>query len=143
MRTDVLKVIHLNNFFNITKSNDKIIKYSYKEASKILLHNIRIRWLQFIHAKTSQHFPVYLSEPKTKMLNKNQHYGYIHQIVPQLDKVIEYNVEEMGTKTTSELCFNMIIPTQDVMQYFMQWQRYRKYWWSSVSTFLFVHSKDP
>ncbi|XP_013143646.1 PREDICTED: DNA polymerase subunit gamma-2, mitochondrial [Papilio polytes] len=134
MRTDVLKVIHLNNFFNITKSNDKIIKYSYKEASKILLHNIRIRWLQFIHAKTSQHFPVYLSEPKTKMLNKNQPYGYIHQIVPQLDKVIEYNVEEMGTKTTSELCFNMIIPTQDVMQYFMQWQRYRKYWWSSVTT---------
>ncbi|XP_014367618.2 DNA polymerase subunit gamma-2, mitochondrial isoform X2 [Papilio machaon] len=136
MRTKVLKVINLSNFFNIAKSNNKKITYTYKEASIILLHNIRARWLQFIYAKTSQHFPVYLNEHKTKTVIKNQPCGFIHQVVPQFNQehLVEYDLENLSTKTTSELHFNMIVPIQDVMQYFMQWQRYRKYWWSSVTT---------
>ncbi|CAG5059669.1 unnamed protein product [Parnassius apollo] len=35
---------------------------------------------------------------------------------------------------TSELCLNLVVPSQDIMQFFMQWQRYRKYWWSSITT---------
>ncbi|XP_013169390.1 PREDICTED: DNA polymerase subunit gamma-2, mitochondrial [Papilio xuthus] len=136
MRTELIKVINLNNFFNIVKSNNKSITYTYKEASIILLHNIRTRWLQFIYTKTSQHFPVYLNEPKAKTVIKNQPCGFIHQIMPQFNQehVIEYNRDNLNTKTTSELCFNMTVPIQDVMQYFTQWQRYRKYWWSSITT---------
>ncbi|CAH2037531.1 unnamed protein product, partial [Iphiclides podalirius] len=33
-----------------------------------------------------------------------------------------------------ELCLTIVVPMQDVMPYFVQWQRYRKYWWSSITT---------
>ncbi|CAH4029434.1 unnamed protein product [Pieris brassicae] len=49
-------------------------------------------------------------------------------------KVIERIDRSSPLLEKSKLNFTLIVPKQDVMQYFFQWQRYRKYWWSSITT---------
>ncbi|KAJ2945948.1 hypothetical protein O0L34_g4865 [Tuta absoluta] len=49
-------------------------------------------------------------------------------------KHFELDLERCSTKEKLDLKFNLIVPKQDTMQYFIQWQRYRKFWWSSITT---------
>ncbi|XP_068631620.1 DNA polymerase subunit gamma-2, mitochondrial [Battus philenor] len=136
MKTEIKKILNLKKFFTITELNSGNISYTYKKPSKILLQNIKSEWLKFTYTKTCLHFPVYLNELKTGKIDKLKPYGFISMSTPLQKQVYfeECTLDATCTKPTSELSFNVVLSEQDVMQYFMQWQRYRKYWWSSVTT---------
>ncbi|CAG4980015.1 unnamed protein product [Colias eurytheme] len=48
--------------------------------------------------------------------------------------MIDFHEDECNIKNESVLKLILTLPKQDIMQYFFQWQRYRKYWWSSTTT---------
>lgn len=134
MRSEIRKVVELHKFFNIKKTTDNVVKYSLEKPSEILLQNVHINWLQSLHSKTRKHMTVFLS---SQCNVKKTPYGYISQKFPECNNFYEHDLNDCMPKQKSELKFSLVIPEQDVMQYFIQWQRYRKYWWSLVSYLLF------
>ncbi|XP_032520973.2 DNA polymerase subunit gamma-2, mitochondrial-like [Danaus plexippus] len=130
---DIKKLFSLNKYFNIKTFNDKTILVLNK-PSKILSENIYLSWLTSINSKTNQTFPVYIGKDASQK-NKEKHMGYIEPIIPKLDEItLQNDGAEYKLLENVKCKFNIIFPHEDLMQYFIQWQRYRKYWWSSITT---------
>lgn len=137
MRTQIDKVLKLQNFFTLKECCKTSVKYSLNKSSQLVLHNIYKNWLQSIYAKSHQNFPVYLSKKISELKEtKSKYYGYIDHCVPkQVNEIsIGNDNENFTVSNNSVLKLTIVIPQRDINQYFIQWQRYRKYWWSSVST---------
>lgn len=135
MRNEIRKVVYLHKFFDIKKSTKSIVQYSLEKPSQILLQNIHSNWLQSLHSKIHKHMTVFLSSQcKVKKIP----FGYISENLPEYSELLEHDLNDCMPKKRSELRFSVVIPEQDVMQYFIQWQRYRKYWWSSVSYYSYI-----
>lgn len=100
-----------------------------------MVHNIYISWLRSINAKVQSQFPVYLSSFKKE---NHIYHGFIEKKFNSYPEDIEINEEKLHIIDRSKLKLNFTVPKQDVMQFFFQWQRYRKYWWSSVSYFSII-----
>ncbi|XP_026488244.2 DNA polymerase subunit gamma-2, mitochondrial isoform X1 [Vanessa tameamea] len=134
MKTEIQKLLTLQKFFKNVQTCRNRITVDLEKPSKILVQNIHHSWLRSINGKTTHHFPVYFDKTIADKYAKtyygiiNQHSCDVNQIVYE-EKEIEYDVHNKV-----QLKFDLMIPQSDVMQYFIQWQRYRKYWWSSVTT---------
>lgn len=124
-------------FFKVTQSTEHYVNYIYKKPSTILMTNIRINWLKYINTKTHKHLPVFTNERTARKRN--------HQTIPfgilchdhiryNESTIVEHNLSDFAPNTQSKFNFKLIVPQEDVMQYFTQWQRYRKFWWSSITT---------
>lgn len=135
MKTEMQKVLNLTKFFSLHPSTNSAILYNFTKSSLIFLHNIHISWLQSINTKTSRHLPVFTVEKFTEGNKKTLPYGFIanHVIKHDDSTVLEHDTDDCAPKNKSQLQLNLIVPHHTSMQYFIQWQRYRKYWWSSVS----------
>lgn len=137
MHNHILKVLQLNNYFNIISLENKIAKYTHKQSSKILVNNIYIQWLKSIRLKTEKHFPVFIHESVTPELlfenGKEIPLGYSRTISNNKDNIMKHDVSKFLPKQCSVLKLDILMPQSEIMQYFHQWQRHRKYWWSSVS----------
>ncbi|XP_045529608.1 DNA polymerase subunit gamma-2, mitochondrial [Pieris brassicae] len=130
MKTEISKILSLGKFFQVTSNKTSNMTYVLQPSSTILIDNIYISWLRSINARAQSHFPVYLSAVNKKDLC----YGFIEKMFDKSPKVIERIDRSSPLLEKSKLNFTLIVPKQDVMQYFFQWQRYRKYWWSSITT---------
>lgn len=134
MKTKIQKVLNLGNFFQISESCNNSLKYNLKRPSLLLLNNIYTDWLQSVHAKTFKHMPVFTQkkfiEPKHTLP-----LCYIENKLIEYDEntALEHSKGDFIPKLISQVNLNIVVPQQDITQYFIQWQRYRKYWWSSVS----------
>ncbi|CAK1547142.1 unnamed protein product [Leptosia nina] len=98
------------------------------------MHNIYRSWLQSINAKAQSNFTVYLFSKRED--TKNICYGAIEKTFDSYPEefVLKQEANTYSIDCRSQVKFSLIVPKQDVMQYFFQWQRYRKYWWSSITT---------
>ncbi|XP_048482731.1 DNA polymerase subunit gamma-2, mitochondrial [Plutella xylostella] len=137
MKTELLKILSLKTFFRILETNGNTIKYSFQKPSLLLLHNIHVQWLQYIWQKTDKHVPVYLSHNGTEPLCKNEvPSGFIDNLAVHYNdtSIIQHNIHNFEPQNVTKLRFNLKVSEQEVMPYFFQWQRYRKYWWSSITT---------
>lgn len=143
MKTEVKNLIKLVHFFKIAQCNDSSVIYNLKQPSLMLIKNIHMNWLQYIHAKTHKHLPVYLNNSYKKLKEPLSSFGFIKQDSQDFNegKILKYNFkDDYCTKTSNaNLRFYLMVPQQDAMQSFIKWQRYRKYWWSSVSISLVIH----
>jgi hypothetical protein len=141
MRTELHRIIHLKNFFKVVSSSSNYVTYNYKKPSKVLLHNININWLMAICAKSTKHFPVFVNKDIEDLKDKVPPFGVIRPHTPdQNDSCVKHSLSEYAPENKTNLHLDLFVPKQDAMQYFIQWQRLRKYWWSSVSvlvTFFF------
>lgn len=138
MQNKINRLLTLKNFFNIQSANNNIVHYSLTEPSKVILHNIYEKWFSSIWQKTDKHFPVFLNSSIIDIKNKNTvPMGYIHNSLYDHDSepLLKHNTNEFLPHQVSRLSLNVILPQSDIMQYFLQWQRYRKFWWSTVSIF--------
>ncbi|XP_034830447.1 DNA polymerase subunit gamma-2-like isoform X2 [Maniola hyperantus] len=134
MKTEIQKLTSLATFLNLKHSVKTKTVISLEQPSKILLENIYTSWLKSIYSKTVQHFPVYLNKDKA-LKSQKFCYGLIKPQSIDIDEIlIELRNNHYEPKSRVELKLNLVVPQQDVMQYFIQWQRYRKYWWSSITT---------
>lgn len=136
MKSQILKILNLNRFFKVLKTTEDTVRFRLEKPSKILVQNIHSSWLRFVNSKTHKHFPVFLNQ--TEINKENIPFGLISNKLPDYENlsVMEHNFEECAPNNF-KLHFKLIVPEQDEMQYFIQWQRYRKYWWSSVSISFF------
>ncbi|XP_030035947.1 DNA polymerase subunit gamma-2, mitochondrial [Manduca sexta] len=136
MKTNLRTILNIKNYFVILKSAENCINFTLGEPSRILLSNIYTNWLKFLYTKTHKHIPVYINKLYKNVNNKVIPYGYIDGSIPRYDKEREWvhKLSDFGPENRSQLQVTVVIPRDDVMQHFMQWQRYRKYWWSSIST---------
>ncbi|XP_075973443.1 DNA polymerase subunit gamma-2, mitochondrial [Anticarsia gemmatalis] len=136
MKTEIQKLFNLKHYFRIVQSNKNNVTYSLKEPSQMLIKNIHVNWLQYIYSKTYKEMPVYVNGARNKLESTSLLYGSIEQNIPEYseDTIIDHNLCDSNLKNSSQLQFDLIFPQQDAMQYFIKWQRYRKYWWSSIST---------
>lgn len=133
MKTEIHKIASLAKFFTIKNSVKTKTVINLEKPSRILLQNIYSSWLKSIHGKTAHHFPVYLDKDAA-LKSQKICYGYIKpQSIDINEVLLEESLDDYKPCNSVELKFNLVVPQQDVMQCFIQWQRYRKYWWSSVS----------
>lgn len=137
MQSEIHRVLKLKSFFNIISSDSVTTKYSLRESSRMILNNIYYQWLSSIWQKTDKHFPIVMtkSETQVKFEPKTIPIGYTKNIMQpyQDDYVVVHNTSDFLPKQRSTLMLNILMSETDIMQYFLQWQRYRKFWWSSVS----------
>ncbi|XP_045771652.1 DNA polymerase subunit gamma-2, mitochondrial-like isoform X2 [Maniola jurtina] len=134
MKTEIQKLTSLAKFLNLKHSVITKTVISLEQPSKILLQNIYTSWLKSIYSKTVQHFPVYLDKDEA-LKSQKFCYGFIKPQSIDIDEIlIEHRNNEYEPKNRVDLKLHLVVPQQDVMQYFIQWQRYRKYWWSSITT---------
>ncbi|KAJ8728101.1 hypothetical protein PYW08_016486 [Mythimna loreyi] len=82
---------------------------------------------------------LHLKEPNEASLDPQELpsiFGIIEQELEEFDKnkAFEALFSTFSPLKKSLLKFNLMIPKQDAMQYLIQWQRYRKYWWSCISS---------
>ncbi|XP_026750680.2 uncharacterized protein LOC113511250 isoform X2 [Galleria mellonella] len=135
MKTKIQRILYMDMFFKVTQSTEHYVNYIYKKPSTILMTNIRINWLKYINTKTHKHLPVFINERTARKRN--------HQTIPfgilchdhiryNESTIVEHNLSDFAPNTQSKFNFKLIVPQEDVMQYFTQWQRYRKFWWSSI-----------
>lgn len=117
---------------------DNSVKFNLKQPSQMLIKNIHMNWLQYIHAKTHKKMPIYLNESSNKLKNIPTGFGTIKENVHDYDEntALEIHFSNCAPIKKSILKLDIIVQQQDALQYFIQWQRYRKYWWSTVSIFL-------
>ncbi|CAH0719450.1 unnamed protein product, partial [Brenthis ino] len=68
--------------------------------------------------------------------NNVPYYGFIERHSTESIKEISIgpNDDKFYPQNTLHLKLKIILPQTEIMQCFIQWQRYRKYWWSSVTT---------
>lgn len=137
MKTDIINIFNLKHFFKVLKSNNSNITYILRKPSQILIQNIHLNWMKYVYSKTHKEIPVYLNRSlHTSNLNSNV-FGYIEQDLPNYtseDTILNHDLNNCNAINHTELKLDLIMPQQDAMQYFVKWQRYRKYWWSSIST---------
>ncbi|XP_063824871.1 DNA polymerase subunit gamma-2, mitochondrial [Ostrinia nubilalis] len=136
MKTELEKVLNLRKFFTINKSTNTTIIYNLSKSSLLFLQNIYISWLQSVCTKTNKHMPVFITKKYAEDHIQDQPFGFLENHVIKYDEsaVLHHDIEDCAPKNTSLLQLNMIVPHHTSMQYFIQWQRHRKYWWSSVTT---------
>ncbi|XP_046959480.1 DNA polymerase subunit gamma-2, mitochondrial isoform X2 [Vanessa cardui] len=134
MKTEIQKLLTFQKFFKNVQTCRNRTTVDLEKPSKILVQNIYHSWLRSIHGKTNQHFPVYLDKAIADKYAKT-YYGIINQQSCDVNQIVyEEKEDECDVHNKVHLKFDLMIPQSDVMQYFIQWQRYRKYWWSSVTT---------
>lgn len=134
MLTELQRIFSLQNFFKVTSTTNKQVTYSLKRPSKILIHNIYVNWLQSTCSKCSKRFPIFVNRNLDQLKTNNVPFGFISPCLPNdNDSSILHNLSHYAPEKETKLKLDLYVPKQDVMQYFIQWQRYRKYWWSSVS----------
>ncbi|XP_050346356.1 DNA polymerase subunit gamma-2, mitochondrial isoform X2 [Nymphalis io] len=134
MKTEIQKLLTLQKFFRNVKTFENRTTVDLEKPSKILVKNIHNSWLRSIHGKTIQHFPVYLDKNIANKYAKT-YYGVIYQGLCDTNQIaFEERGDEYDVQNKVQLKLELMVPQPDVMQYFIQWQRYRKYWWSSVTT---------
>lgn len=131
MQSEINKILKLNNFFNLISINKNVAKYSLKKPSTILLNNIYVQWLTSIWQKTDKHFPIFVTEDYK---NSRIPFGYIKTVQRYKDNIIDHDCTNFLPKQPNNLQLNILMSRSEIMQYFLQWQRYRKYWWSTVTT---------
>ncbi|XP_063534061.1 DNA polymerase subunit gamma-2, mitochondrial [Cydia strobilella] len=135
MRTELQKVINLKNFFKIIGSSSSQVTYNFKKPSKVLFNNIYINWLKAISTKSTKHFPVLINKNMEDLKKKALPFGAIcHCITDEHDIGVQHCLSQFAPEKKTNLHLKLYIPKQDAMQYFIQWQRLRKYWWSSITT---------
>lgn len=132
MKTEILKVLNLKKFFHMINNNATKIDFTLLKPSQVLMKNIHVNLLRFTLGKTQKHMPVYLNRKTFELCDKNIPFGFI-TIDKQSTEILTHNLRSVYPEETSKLALNIIIPQKDIMKNFIQWQRYRKYWWSSVS----------
>lgn len=141
MRTEIYKLLEMKQFFTLLKAKDNknCIKLNLQEPSQLLIKNIHANWLLYNYAKSDKHHtPVFINNSHLKLQKFPSVYGFIKQELQMYDKNTALELQlDLSPLKKSLLEFNLIVPQQDIMQYFNQWQRYRKYWWSSVSVILY------
>lgn len=134
MRSKIQTVLSKTQFFKIINTTNNSTTYILEKTSQILIRNIYINWLWYLHLKTHKLMPIYVQKPAQNLQNKiSPPLGIIcHNDLEFVNRNFKYYFDD-PSKTEDVLQLKLIIPQQDFMQYFVQWQRYRKYWWSSVS----------
>lgn len=132
MKINTEKLLLLEKFFSIQESSSKLILH-LKTPSTLLFQNIHYSWLKSIYEKSCNYFPIYLTK-NTARTNNKESCGFICHHTTDNIKKIELNCKDndLLPKNTLNFLLNVIVPQPDIMQCFIQWQRYRKYWWSSV-----------
>ncbi|CAB3253472.1 unnamed protein product [Arctia plantaginis] len=123
-----------------------LVKYDTPEGVKILEDSITFA-NKILHINTTGVEPLYsvledknLTLREDKITQGNCQKDILKNAVdPQdfkEDFFFKYNFmdEHISKLSKSNLQFYLMVPQQDAMQYFIKWQRYRKYWWSSIST---------
>jgi hypothetical protein len=137
MRGELQRVFSMNNFFKYLKAADDNIEYNFKLPSILLINNVYSSWLQSVFSKTHKSMTIYTQRKHCLYNGKapSLPYGYLNNNIINYNEtiLIEHQIEALKPKTSSQISLNVFVPKQDSMQYFIQWQRYRKYWWSSVS----------
>lgn len=135
MKIDMQRLLLLQKFFQVQQESSRKIILHLKLPSTLLLQNIHYSWLKCIYDKSSNHFPVYLNRNVTKAC-KERNYGFIshHTTANMKNIIIECKDDKYLPINMLNFQLNVIVPQTDIMQCFIQWQRYRKYWWSSVTT---------
>lgn len=132
MKAEFQKLLSLRFFFKKAQISKNKLTVDLEQPSKILVQNIHHSWLKSIHSKTVN-FPIYLDENFAQKYAKT-YYGFINQNTCNINNILyEEKGDEYNVENNVKLDFNLVVPKADIMQYFIQWQRYRKYWWSSVS----------
>lgn len=137
MKTELLKILQMKHYFKIVNYTENSISYSYKKPSTILIKNFYVNWLRFLLSKTQNKvIPIFLSESLEEFVNRKSNFGFIKGKLPTYDEKSIHTLDllNFGPEYQLVLKFNLILPNEDIIQSFIQWQRYRKYWWSSVST---------
>lgn len=140
MRTEINKLLQMKQFFTVLQPKDSknsvCVNIDLKKPSRLLIKNIHANWLQYNYVKSNKHhLPVYINEATSKSKKLPAFFGIINQELQEYDKnsTLELQLSNLTPLKKSLLKFNLLVPNQDAMQYLIQWQRYRKYWWSSVS----------
>lgn len=139
MKSRIQAILNKKHFFNIISSDNNSAKYTLEIASQILMKNIHINWLQYLHAKTQKSMPVFIQKTLdfTQFQDAKAPFGIIqNNNFEYKNAILEHHFNEYVPEKKSCLNFSIILPKEDLMLYFIQWQRYRKYWWSSVSIFV-------
>lgn len=135
MKTNIYKVFNMEQFFRVMQINEQGVRFTLKEPSQILMKNIHENWLQYIYARTHKQMPIYVSKYMNTKEQPPSVFGTIKQDVQVYNahRALELNFDGTAPALRSELKLDLMVPQQLAMQYFVQWQRYRKYWWSSIS----------
>ncbi|XP_059045403.1 DNA polymerase subunit gamma-2, mitochondrial [Achroia grisella] len=137
MKTEMHRILNMPMFFKVIQSTEHNVKYIFKKPCIILMSNISLHWLKYINTKTQKHMPVFINENLVQnQKNQTLPFGILshNHINYNTDTLVEHNLNSFTLNTQSEFNFKLIIPQENVMQYFTQWQRYRKFWWSSITT---------
>lgn len=133
MKSNLQTLLNRKHFFNIISTTNSTTEYTLAEASQILLKNIYINWHQYLNTKTEKVMPIYLDNA-SKHDESKLPFGLIKHIQPDFkNKIFKHDLNEFTSLNKTVLDFTVKIPRAECMRYFTQWQRYRKYWWSSVS----------
>ncbi|KAM3964414.1 LOW QUALITY PROTEIN: DNA polymerase subunit gamma-2, mitochondrial [Aphomia sociella] len=135
MKIEIQRILNMN-FFKIVQTTKHSIHYIYEKPCRMLMQNIGVNWLQFINTKTQKHMPVFINKNLALRSKEQLPFGFISSDNIEYDEktIIEQRLNEFTPRKQSKFNFNIVVPQEDVMQYFIQWQRYRKFWWSSVTT---------
>lgn len=132
MRSKIQAMLKTKHYFNIISSTNNSAKYALEKPSQILMKNIHINWLHYLHVKTQKSMLVFNQKPITDI---KPPFGVIQcSSTENKSAILEHNLNKLAPNIKTILNFSIVLPRDDQMQYFIQWLRYRKYWWSSVST---------
>uniref|UniRef100_A0A2A4JMW4 DNA polymerase subunit gamma-2, mitochondrial n=1 Tax=Heliothis virescens TaxID=7102 RepID=A0A2A4JMW4_HELVI len=145
MNIEINKLLQLKQFFTILQSQENRVKFKMREPSKLIIKNIHVDWLQYNHIKSDKHhMPIYLNDLKHKLEHNPSTFGIVKQelLDYRKDVTLELKSQSCDLVKKSLLALELTVPHQYGMQYLMQWQRYRKYWWSSISTTPSLFSTD-
>lgn len=137
MKTELFKIVQMKHFFKIVNATENSISYSVKKPSIILIKNLYVNWLRFLLSKTqNKEIPIFLNKFPDQFLHTKPYFGFIKGKFPLYDEKMIQILElvNLDPEYHSVCEFNLILPNTDIMQNFIQWQRYRKYWWSSITT---------
>lgn len=140
MKSKIEAILNTKHFFNIISSTNNNAKYTLAKPSQTLMKNIHVHWLRYLHAKTQKFMLVY---DQKSYSNAKAPFGVIHNSnFEYKSAILDHNLNEYAPEQKSILNFSIVLPKEDQMQYFIQWLRYRKYWWSSVSYFQKISVKE-
>ncbi|CAG9786207.1 unnamed protein product [Diatraea saccharalis] len=135
MKNKFKTVFSMAKFFRIINSTDHSIAYNLKESSILLLNNIYYSWLKTIYLKIPKNMTIFTSKKNFGYKYPGLPYGIIESNFKRYNEntLIEQPLD-LIPKLDGRLILRILVPQHDSLQYFIQWQRYRKYWWSSVTT---------
>lgn len=137
MKIEIEKLVRMKQFFNILQISDKNVQVILNKPSKLLMNNIHKNWLKYNHLKADKHqMPLYINYRSPKIAYVPTVYGVVKQDIQHYTKDMVLDIDMLTGKPMkkSMLKLNLFMPQEEAMQYLIQWQRYRKYWWSSITT---------